>query len=97
MHIEFDGPISSANAHTLRQVIEALLERIQARDEGLDLSPCRASSSPTTCRHRAAARRHPGGRRAPVAHRRRRGGLALLFDGASCGRSSKATAPRSPA
>ena len=38
MHIDFDGPISTANAHTLRQVIEALLERIQARDEDLDLA-----------------------------------------------------------
>ena len=38
MNIEFDGPISSANAATLRQVIEALVGRIQARDTGLDLS-----------------------------------------------------------
>ena len=38
MKIEFDGPVSSANAATLSQVIEALLARIQARDSGLDLS-----------------------------------------------------------
>ncbi len=38
MPIEFDGPVSSANATTLRQVIEALLQRIQARDADLDLS-----------------------------------------------------------
>ncbi len=38
MKIEFDGPVSSANARTLSQVIEALLSRIQARDTGLDLS-----------------------------------------------------------
>ena len=31
MNIDFDGPTSTTNAHTLRQVIEALLERIQAR------------------------------------------------------------------
>ncbi len=38
MNIEFDGPVSTANAATLRQVIEALLTRIQARDSGLDLA-----------------------------------------------------------
>ena len=38
MKIEFDGPVSRANAATLSQVIEALLSRIQARDTGLDLS-----------------------------------------------------------
>ena len=38
MNIEFDGPVSAANATLLRQVIEALLTRIQARDSGLDLS-----------------------------------------------------------
>ncbi len=38
MKIEFDGAVSSANANTLSQVIEALLARIQARDTGLDLS-----------------------------------------------------------
>ena len=38
MKIEFDGPVSKANAATLSQVLEALLSRIQARDTGLDLS-----------------------------------------------------------
>lgn len=38
MNIEFDGPVSTTNATTLRQVIEALLEQIQARDADLDLS-----------------------------------------------------------
>jgi hypothetical protein len=38
MNIEFDGPTSTDNADTLRQVIEALVSRIQARDTELDLS-----------------------------------------------------------
>ncbi len=38
MNIEFDGSTSTENADTLRQVIEALLTRIQARDEDLDLT-----------------------------------------------------------
>ena len=38
MNIEFDGPTSTDNADTLRQVIEALVSRIQARDAELDLS-----------------------------------------------------------
>ena len=38
MNIEFDGSTSTENADTLRQVIEALVSRIQARDAELDLS-----------------------------------------------------------
>lgn len=38
MNIEFDGPISTTNGPLIRQVIEALLQRIQARDTDLDLS-----------------------------------------------------------
>ena len=38
MNIEFDGPVSSANATLIRQVLEALIQRIVARDGDLDLS-----------------------------------------------------------
>lgn len=38
MNIEFDGPVSSATAPLIRQVIEALIQRIVARDADLDLS-----------------------------------------------------------
>ena len=31
MNIEFDGPVSSANATLIRQVIEALIQREQVR------------------------------------------------------------------
>ena len=38
MNIEFDGPVSSANATLIRQVIEALIQRILARDGDLDIN-----------------------------------------------------------
>ena len=38
MNIELDGPVSSANATLIRQVLEALIQRIVARDGDLDLS-----------------------------------------------------------
>ena len=83
MKIEFDGPVSSANASTLSQVIEALLARIQARDTGLDLS---ALTHILVTDELAAAEQRLGA--APVAgeHLSRivtdGDGLALLFDGA---------------
>lgn len=82
MNIEFDGPVSTANANTLRQVIEALLERIQDRDEELDLS---SLSRIRVVDDLPAAEQHFGA--APVAdeHLSRivadEGKLALLFDG----------------
>ncbi len=83
MKIEFDGAVSSANANTLSQVIEALLARIQARDTGLDLS---ALTHILVTDELAAAEQRLGA--APVAgeHLSRivtdGDGLALLFDGA---------------
>ena len=83
MQIEFDGAVSSANANTLSQVIEALLARIQARDTGLDLS---ALTRILVTDELAAAEQRLGA--APVAgeHLSRivadGDGLALLFDGA---------------
>lgn len=83
MKIEFDGAVSSANANTLSQVIEALLARIQARDTGLDLS---ALTRILVTDELAAAEQRLGA--APVAgeHLSRivtdGDGLALLFDGA---------------
>ena len=83
MKIEFDGAVSSANANTLSQVIEALLARIQARDAGLDLS---ALTRILVTDELAAAEQRLGA--APVAgeHLSRivadGDGLALLFDGA---------------
>ena len=83
MKIEFDGAVSSANANTLSQVIEALLARIQARDTGLDLS---ALTHILVTDELAAAEQRLGA--APVSgeHLSRivadGDGLALLFDGA---------------
>ena len=83
MKIEFDGPVSKANAATLSQVLEALLARIQARDTGLDLS---ALTRILVTDELAAAEQRLGA--APVAgeHLSRivtdGDGLALLFDGA---------------
>ena len=83
MKIEFDGAVSSANANTLSQVIDALLARIQARDTGLDLS---ALTRILVTDELAAAEQRLGA--APVAgeHLSRivtdGDGLALLFDGA---------------
>lgn len=83
MKIEFDGPVSSANANTLSQVIEALLARIQARDTGLDLS---ALTRILVTDQLAATEQKLGA--VPVAgeHLSRivadGNGLALLFDGA---------------
>lgn len=83
MKIEFDGAVSSANANTLSQVIEALLARIQARDTGLDLS---ALTRILVTDELAAAEQRLGA--APVSgeHLSRivadGDGLALLFDGA---------------
>ena len=83
MKIEFDGAVSSANANTLSQVIEALLARIQARDTGLDLS---ALTHILVTDELATAEQRLGA--APVAgeHLSRivtdGDGLALLFDGA---------------
>ena len=83
MNIEFDGPISSANAATLRQVIEALVGRIQARDTGLDLS----ALSRVIIADDLPAAEHKAGA-APVAgdHLSRiifdGAQVALLFDGA---------------
>jgi len=85
MNIEFDGPVSSANAATLRQVIEALVSRIQARDTGLDLS---ALSRIVVADDLSAAEQKAGA--TPVAgdHLSRivtdggsQGQFALLFDG----------------
>jgi len=80
MHIEFDGPVSTANSSTIRQVIEALLTRIQARDEDLDLTGL--SRVLVTDDLAAAERRFgvtPSDRLAPVppGPRRRRPGPAL--------------------
>ena len=83
MNIEFDGPISSANAAPLRQVIEALVGRIQARDTGLDLS----ALSRVIIADDLPAAEHKAGA-APVAgdHLSRiifdGAQVALLFDGA---------------
>lgn len=82
MHIEFDGPVSTANSPTLRQVIEALLTRIQARDDDLDLT---ALSRILVTDDFAAAERRFGVTPAGSAHLSRlvpdEGGLALLLDG----------------
>lgn len=82
MHIEFDGPVSTANSTTLRQVIEALLTRIQARDDDLDLS---GLSRILVTDDLAAAERRFGVTPAEGAQLSRlvsdEGGLALLFDG----------------
>jgi prepilin-type N-terminal cleavage/methylation domain-containing protein len=82
MNIDFDGPTSTTNAHTLRQVIEALLERIQARDEDLDLA---ALSRIVIADDLAATEHRFGVAPAGAEHLSRivsdEGGLALLFDG----------------
>ena len=82
MNIDFDGPTSTTNAHTLRQVIEALLERIQARDEDLDLA---ALSRIVITDDLAATEHRFGVAPAGAEHLSRivsdEGGLALLFDG----------------
>ena len=82
MNIEFDGPVSSANAATLRQVIEALVSRIQARDTALDLS---ALSRIVVADDLSAAEQKAGAMPVAGEHLSRivsdEGGLALLFDG----------------
>lgn len=82
MHIEFDGPVSTANSSTIRQVIEALLTRIQARDEDLDLT---GLSRILVTDDFAAAERRFGVTPADASHLSRlvpdEGGLALLVDG----------------
>lgn len=83
MKIEFDGPVSSANANTLSQVIEALLARIQARDSGLDLS---LLSRIIVTDQLAATEQQLGATPVAGEHLSRivadGDGLALLFDGA---------------
>ena len=83
MKIEFDGPVSSANASTLSQVIEALLARIQARDSGLDLS---LLSRIIVTDQLAATEQQLGATPVAGEHLSRivadDEGLALLFDGA---------------
>lgn len=83
MKIEFDGPVSSANASTLSQVIEALLARIQARDTGLDLS---LLSRIIVTDQLAATEQQLGATPVAGEHLSRivadGDGLALLFDGA---------------
>jgi len=83
MKIEFDGPVSSANASTLSQVIEALLARIQARDTGLDLS---LLSRIIVTDQLAATEQQLGATPVVGEHLSRivadGDGLALLFDGA---------------
>ena len=83
MKIEFDGPVSSANAATLSQVIEALLARIQARDSGLDLS---LLSRIIVTDQLAATEQQLGATPVVGEHLSRivadGDGLALLFDGA---------------
>lgn len=83
MKIEFDGPVSSANASTLTQVIEALLARIQARDSGLDLS---LLSRIIVTDQLAATEQQLGATPVAGEHLSRivadGEGLALLFDGA---------------
>ena len=83
MKIEFDGPVSSANAATLSQVIEALLARIQARDSGLDLS---LLSRIIVTDQLAATEQQLGATPVAGEHLSRivadGEGLALLFDGA---------------
>ena len=83
MKIEFDGPVSNANASTLSQVIEALLARIQARDSGLDLS---LLSRIIVTDQLAATEQQLGATPVAGEHLSRivadGEGLALLFDGA---------------
>lgn len=83
MKIEFDGPVSNANAATLTQVIEALLARIQARDSGLDLS---LLSRIIVTDQLAATEQQLGATPVAGEHLSRivadDEGLALLFDGA---------------
>lgn len=83
MKIEFDGPVSNANAATLTQVIEALLARIQARDSGLDLS---LLSRIIVTDQLAATEQQLGATPVAGEHLSRivadGDGLALLFDGA---------------
>ena len=83
MKIEFDGAVSSANANTLSQVIEALLARIQARDSGLDLS---LLSRIIVTDQLAATEQQLGATPVVGEHLSRivadGDGLALLFDGA---------------
>jgi hypothetical protein len=82
MHIEFDGPTSGTHASTLSQVIEALLERIQARDTDLDLS---SLSRIIVTDDLAATEQKFGLASAQAEHLTRiasdEGGLALLVDG----------------
>ncbi|MDD3326481.1 MAG: hypothetical protein PHW25_05275 [Zoogloea sp.] len=83
MKIEFDGPVSSANASTLSQVIEALLARIQARDTGLDLA---LLTRIIVTDQLAATEQQLGATPVAGEHLSRivadGDGLALLFDGA---------------
>lgn len=83
MKIEFDGAVSSANANTISQVIEALLARIQARDTGLDLS---LLSRIIVTDQLAATEQQLGATPVAGEHLSRivadGEGLALLFDGA---------------
>jgi hypothetical protein len=98
MKIEFDGPVSSANAATLSQVIEALLARIQARDTGLDLS---LLSRIIVTDQLAATEQQLGATPVAGEHLSRivadGGGSPCSSTAPACGRPSKATAPRSPA
>lgn len=83
MKTEFDGPISSTNASTLRQVLEALVARIQARDGDLDLSALQRIHVSDDL---AAAERSFGATPVTGDHLSRLvkhgDGLILLFDGA---------------
>jgi hypothetical protein len=83
MKIEFDGPVSKANAATLSQVLEALLSRIQARDTGLDLS---LLARIIVTDQLAATEQQLGATPVAGEHLSRivadGDGLALLFDGA---------------
>ena len=83
MKIEFDGPVSKANAATLSQVLEALLSRIKARDTGLDLS---LLARIIVTDQLAATEQQLGATPVAGEHLSRivadGDGLALLFDGA---------------
>ncbi len=85
MKIEFDGPVSSANARTLSQVIEALLSRIQARDTGLDLSLLSriiVTDQLATTEQQLGATPVAGEHLSRIVADGTGGQLALLFDGA---------------
>ncbi len=85
MKIKFDGPVSSANARTLSQVIEALLSRIQARDTGLDLSLLSriiVTDQLATTEQQLGATPVAGEHLSRIVADGTGGQLALLFDGA---------------